>query len=119
MQGVLSEIQNQKSQKDGVVARVIANSHDSVDKTMLQKSSKEGSLSKFESYVRNVCNLRQDSKVIILRKAKTKSLVAGNSHSAIRSTAILNVHKFDTIREAKPKEIAPYDPRKRRERPYF
>lgn len=78
--------------------------------------SKEGSLSKFESYVRNVCNVRQDSKVIILRKAKTKSLV---TNSAVRSTALLNVNKFETIRETKPKEIAPYDSRRRKERPLF
>lgn len=73
-------------------------------------------MSKFESYVRNVCNLKQESKVIILRKAKTKSLMG--SQSVVRSTAILNLNKLDAI-QAKPKEITPYEPKKRRERPYF
>ncbi|EFX60277.1 hypothetical protein DAPPUDRAFT_344265 [Daphnia pulex] len=100
MQGVLSEIQHQKSQKGGVAVAVTqaAGGECPEGRTV---GSKEGSLSKFENYVRKVVNLRQDSKVIILRKAKTKSLIANNS--AVRSTAILNAHRFDTIREAKPR----------------
>jgi uncharacterized protein YutD len=62
---------------------------------MIEKSSKEGSLSKFESYVKNICNFKQDSKIIILRKAKTKSVLNMNGNrEAVKSTAILNAHKF-------------------------
>lgn len=92
MQGVLSEIQMQKSQKSGLVARGTVNVQSHEPSLACGMGSKEGSLSKFENYVRKVVNLRQDSKMIILRKAKTKSLI--NNHAAVRSTAILNAHRF-------------------------
>jgi hypothetical protein len=92
MQGVLSEIQMQKSQKSGLVARGTVNVQSNEPSLACGMGSQEGSLSKFENYVRKVVNLRQDSKMIILRKAKTKSLISNNA--AVRSTAILNAHRF-------------------------
>lgn len=68
--------------------------------------------------MKNICSLKQDNKLIILRKAKTKSVI---NREAVRSTAILNVSKFETICHDRPKQIQPYDPalRKKKEKPYF
>lgn len=68
--------------------------------------------------MRNICSLKQDNKLIILRKAKTKSVI---NREAARSTAILNVNKFETICHDRPKQIQPYDPslKKKKEKPYF
>lgn len=51
-------------------------------------------MSKFESYIRNVCNIKQE-KMIVLRKAKAKSVV---NNESIKSAAILNAQRFETIR---------------------
>lgn len=47
MQGVLEEIQNQKSIKPNIKSKINLYDETANDKTVIERSSKEGSLSKF------------------------------------------------------------------------
>lgn len=75
-------------------------------KSIINKDECNG---KFESYIDNLSELRQQSKRILLKRNKTKSTTIEPS---VRSTFMLNAHQYESIQNhsSKLKEIQPLDP---------
>lgn len=105
MPGFLDDIKNQKSHRR--ILRSKPRDDSSNDKTTLLEKvekgeKKESSQSKFESYVKNLTRAKQDTKIILLKKGKSRSTI---NNENIRSSIVLNADRFETIFKDRPKEI--------------
>ena len=74
MKGVLEEIQNEKK-GDNLFKSV----------KYSEKEKEGGKESTFERYVKNVCRIKSDNKIILLKRGKSKS----NVNEQVRSSACL------------------------------
>lgn len=93
MQGVLNEIQQEKSHRKVAKPKIIDEFTD--DKTVVAEKAvfRQDMQSKFEDYVKNITKIKNDSKLLIIKRGKSKS----NLNEHIISSYAIKADKFESI----------------------